>query len=121
MITVDLSRSSPVTSKSVELPKQVKSHVQIVNNSENDEIMDTANTIVFRPLFSYRQTQSKKKEAARRNSSRRRSAAQRRKSPPRRNGYYQNQSVKRYNTRPSYTKTNYYPRYYQNAQFPTLA
>lgn len=83
---------------------------------EEDEIMETANNIVFRPLFRYRQVQEKKRRvsARRRNYSRRN--AQKRTAKPKYSYSYYRPSNNYY--RPRYP--SYYPKYYTNAQFPTL-
>lgn len=85
---------------------------------EDGEVMKTARNIVFRPLFTYRQ-----KKLAKRRVQVRRNAA--RKSSARRNAQKRNaQPAKKYYSRNSYYRPrypSYYPSYYYNAQFPTIA
>lgn len=99
----------------IEQPKNLSSaisHDQSKINSD-DEIMETANTIVFRPLFAHRRIQAERRKTAnRRSNAAKRRNAQRRKAAVKKPLYYQ---------RYRYPSYQYYPSYYHNAQFPTLA
>lgn len=93
-------------------------------HQENDEIMETANNIVFRPLFAYRKTQAQRRQfSGRRSSNNRRKYTVKKPAALRPNYYYQ----KAYQTSsnkyryPNYNNYYGYPSYYQNAQFAHVA